>query len=82
MTDTKLPPIKGAEKIPQTDRSDLSNTRDLTGTALESDRTVVEGSKKRSSRDNDIELGKIQKNSKKVSPEFNENIDEEKRRAL
>jgi len=71
MTDT-LPPIKGAVSSSSATgndgKSDLTNTRDISQSALESDRTLIKGDTKQ----NDIEVGRIQKNSKKVSPEMDD----------
>jgi len=74
-----LPPIKGAEKrnIQGDDGNpDLTNTRDISQSALESDRALIKVDAKKKSYKGDIEKGKIQKNSKKVSPEIQEKVND------
>ena len=78
MTDSKLPPIKGAAspKNPLANgKADLSATRDISQSALGSDRALINQEKKKRSTKGDIEKGKIQKNSRKVTPASDERIE-------
>jgi hypothetical protein len=77
MTDTQLPPIKGARSttenpslVRDNDTSDMTATREISATALESDRALIKPAGSKKSAEGDIESGKVRKNrSKKVSPE-------------
>ena len=71
MTDSKLPPIKGV--APRNTggndgNADISSTRDISQSAMESDRALIKADGKKKVSSLDIENGKIQKNSKKVTP--------------
>lgn len=79
MTDSSLPPIKGAASpknpLANDGKSDLSATREISQSALESDRALINQEKKKRSTKGDIEKGKIQKNSRKVTPASDERIE-------
>jgi hypothetical protein len=71
MTDSKLPPIKGV--APRNTggndgNADISSTREISQSALESDRALIKADGRKKVSSMDIENGKIQKNSKKVTP--------------
>ena len=71
MSDNELPPIKGARQtreVRDNDVSDITATREISASALESDRALMKPAGSRKS--GDIESGKGKKTrGKKVSPD-------------
>ena len=70
MSDNELPPIKGARRGQETrdnDVSDMTATREISASALESDRPLNKPAGSRKS--GDIESGNAKRRGKKLSPE-------------
>ena len=71
MTDSGLPPIKGAatrqNPLENDDKADLTATRDISQSAIESDRALINQEKNKRSTKSDLEIGKIQKNPRQAT---------------
>ena len=80
MTDSKLPPIKGATNqnaSAEDGQTELQNTRDITQSAIESDRAMIKAEHNMiADVESGSDAGKIRKNARKVTQASDEEVDE------